>query len=238
MATKKKEAKINSAELRLEYTTLGALKPHPDNEKKHSEDIGTSIERFGFADPPLVDERTGYMLSGHGRLEALLAMKANGQNPPEHVKVSEDGEWMIPVTRGYRSRSDAEASAMRLAVNKLAEAGGWDDAKLTKTMAEIAAQGEITGLGWSDGELDKLIKSVSAEAVDHTGSTGTEGLTPDQKLDLFENATLKQIVLVFGTEEFEEANHLLELARAKLNVDTNSEAVMALLKTYTDGSEL
>lgn len=54
---------------RIEALPLGQLKGNPKNPKTHALEIITaSIERFGFADAVVVDERTGQLVSGHGRV--------------------------------------------------------------------------------------------------------------------------------------------------------------------------
>jgi hypothetical protein len=45
-----------------------------------------------------------------------VAAKTAGESPPSRVQECE-GEWMVPVVRGYRSKNDAEASAYLLADN-------------------------------------------------------------------------------------------------------------------------
>ena len=59
---------------RIEYVPLDQLKKAPRNPKAHSDDIKTSIGRFGYVEPIVVDERTGCIVAGHGRREALLAL--------------------------------------------------------------------------------------------------------------------------------------------------------------------
>ncbi|MFH0848713.1 MAG: hypothetical protein V1857_04355 [archaeon] len=49
-----------------------------------------SIEGFGFKAPILIDEKSGYIATGHGRVDALSALKKAGRPPPEHIKVVKD----------------------------------------------------------------------------------------------------------------------------------------------------
>ena len=103
---------------RLEWMPLGSLEPAKRNPKQHSSEIGTSIGRFGYVEPIVLDERTGRIVAGHGRREALLAMRKRGEAPPAGIRAEGD-EWLVPVLRGWASRSDAEAEAYLLASNKL-----------------------------------------------------------------------------------------------------------------------
>jgi hypothetical protein len=104
---------------------LSALTPAQRNPKKHAlPALRDSIGRFGYVEPIVLDERTGRLVAGHGRAKALSLMKAKGGKPPAGV-AEKDGEWLVPVLRGWASRSDQEAEAYLLASNQLTVAGGW-----------------------------------------------------------------------------------------------------------------
>jgi hypothetical protein len=142
---------------RVEYVPLSGIQPAPRNPKAHhAEGIRTSIGRFGIGELPLIDERTGRLVAGHGRVDQLTAMRADGQDPPEGVSVAPDtGEWLVPVVRGWRSRSDMDAEAYLVASNNLTTVGGWDDAGLAALLGDLAAFDpallEVTG--FSQGDL-------------------------------------------------------------------------------------
>lgn len=72
-----------TASRRLEYVPLDELKPAERNPKRHAGDaIQASIGKFGYVEPIVLDERTGRLVAGHGRLEALLAERDSGKPPP------------------------------------------------------------------------------------------------------------------------------------------------------------
>lgn len=61
----------------IEYMRLADIPAAERNPKTHALGLLVlSIGRFGFADPALLDERTGRLIGGHGRLAALAAIKA------------------------------------------------------------------------------------------------------------------------------------------------------------------
>jgi DNA modification methylase len=142
---------------RLEYMPLDELKGAPRNPKRHSSDIPVSIGRFGYTEPIVLDERTGRMVAGHGRRTALMQMRAAKQEPPEGVQVHESGQWLVPVLRGWSSRSDTEADAYLLASNRLTEAGGWENAELDKLLLELHEQDALHGLGFDSDYLTQLL---------------------------------------------------------------------------------
>lgn len=141
---------------RIELMPLGTLQGAKRNPKKHSGDIGVSVERFGYVEAILLDERTGRIVAGHGRREALQLLKKKGATPPEGVE-ERDGEWFVPVQRGWSSRSDTEADAYLLASNKLTEVGGWDDAALAGMLKELDGLGALDGVGFGEDEIAQLL---------------------------------------------------------------------------------
>lgn len=142
---------------RLEYVPLSELRAAPRNPKLHAaEDISTSLGRFGYVEPVVLDERTGTLVAGHGRTQALLTQKAAGKPAPEGVH-SENGEWLVPVIRGWASKDDAEAEGYLVASNQLTIAGGWDSGPLTEMLRGLAAQDALDGLGFEAGALEALL---------------------------------------------------------------------------------
>ncbi len=167
-------SKDTACAARLEWMPLAQLQAARRNPKQHSSEIGTSIGRFGYVEPIVLDERTGRIVAGHGRREALQAMRLRGEAPPAGIRAEGD-DWLVPVLRGWASRSDAEAEAYLLASNKLTEAGGWDNQALAELLKDLSAQDALDGVGFTDAELEALLGQV-----DGIGG-GTEGLTdPDE----------------------------------------------------------
>lgn len=148
--------------LRLEYTALSELKRAPRNPKLHSlDEIGKSFNRFGFVNPIVVDDSTGQLIAGHGRADELELLKATGQPAPTRIQVREDGEWLVPVIRGVAFEDPKEAEAYLMSDNRLVELGGWDDAGVSKILADLAAGAEdgvdpLAGTGYSTADLARL----------------------------------------------------------------------------------
>lgn len=146
----------------LEAMPLDAIAEAPRNPKAHAAGaLARSVERFGYVEPMVLDERTGRLVAGHGRLADLRARQQRGEQPPEGV--DPDG-WLVPVVRGWRSRSDAEADAAGIALNRVGEAGGWQRDLLATVLSEMAElDGELlTATGFDSDDLDHLIAQFSA----------------------------------------------------------------------------
>lgn len=155
-------------EMRIEYYPLATVAGWPSNPKLHDlNTLGDSIDRFGFNNAPTIDERTQRLVAGHGRIEALKQMKANGDKPPQRIHLrSEDGEWMVPIVRGISFDTEAEAEAYLLADNRITELGGWDDAGLSAMLER--ARPNLAGIGWDTKELDKILAASKPEPTEDT----------------------------------------------------------------------
>ncbi len=137
------------------------------NPKRHAEEvIGTSVDRFGFVVPPTINETTGRLVAGHGRVDALLARKAAGSPPPTNVRRRKDGEWLVPVVRGNEFATDADAEAYLVADNHLVTMGGWDPeeglamlANLKIAMPDLSALLKFDDLGT---ELQATLDEIDA----------------------------------------------------------------------------
>lgn len=148
---------------RIEHLPLTGIPHAARNPKAHNgQAIRASIEKFGVTMAGLLDERTGRLVAGHGRLAALTAMRSDGATPPEGVQTGDDGDWLVPVVRGWASRSDAEAEAYLVADNRLSEVGGWDDRLLVEVLDEIADDNPdlLELAGYSQTELDDMIAAL------------------------------------------------------------------------------
>ena len=159
---------METDQLRIEYLPLATIQKAPRNPKQH--DLGIlhrSLGRFGFVAPILLDERTGRLVAGHGRVDTLVQMRDLGQPPPERI-VARDGDWFVPVIRGVTFRDGTEAEAYLIADNRTVELGGWDDAVLVESLQALAAGGDglLDGIGYEADDLDALIAGLAAPLPD------------------------------------------------------------------------
>ena len=99
-ASSVRSAKIgNDNQLRVEYLPLSSLKPAKRNPKRHQIDtVLASMERFGYVAPMVLNERTGRLVAGHGRLESLKKAKNQGNQPPERI-------WDVGVVMHQQRRT-------------------------------------------------------------------------------------------------------------------------------------
>jgi DNA modification methylase len=161
--------------VRVEYMPLGALLRAPRNPKGHDLwAVAASTRRFGFVAPLVMDDRTGRLVAGHGRLETLQGQKASGEAPPARVKVGPDGDWLVPVVRGVAFKDDKEAEAYLLADNQTTALGAWDESSLAAMLQDLAADRPLEGTGFQLEDMNELlrkvtgIRSVGADPGPHT----------------------------------------------------------------------
>jgi hypothetical protein len=151
-------------QMTLAYMDLTDLLKTDKNPKKHDlPALRASMLRWGFTQPLAIDERTGKLVEGHGRIEVLQEMKKAGGKPPARVEARSGGKaWFVPVVRGLSFESDLEAEAYLIAANQLTTAGGWDDGLLSTMMQELkTANVSFEGLGFQPQALDRMLASFA-----------------------------------------------------------------------------
>src|SRR6056297_1687561 len=139
----------------IETWPLAKLQPYAKNAKAHGADqvakIAASMAEFGWTVPCLVAD-DGELIAGHGRV--LAATQLGLTEAPVIVL----GHLTEPQRRAYR-----------IADNKLTEAP-WDEALLSAELQDLLADDyDLSLVGFSDGELDKLL------AFDPDGGREEEG---------------------------------------------------------------
>lgn len=144
---------------RIAYVAIDDLRPHPLNPKMHSlEAVAASIRRFGFITPLVVNEADGLLLEGHGRVEALEAMRAAGEPLPAGVRRG----WRVPVVQGV-SLDEAAARAFLVASNRTVELGGWDTGRLAALLGDLSGGSGIEGTGYTLTDLEALVRSLAPQ---------------------------------------------------------------------------
>lgn len=124
----------------------------------HVRQIAESIRVTGYNAPILID-RDGLVLSGHGRVKACLFL----------------GLTAIPAIR-LEHLSPAQARAFSIAENRLVEAGEWDKEVLAnhfKALCAVDLDFSLEVTGFSTPEIDLMI-----EGLDLDGS----GVDPDDEV--------------------------------------------------------
>src|SRR5436190_21887079 len=147
-----------SDQMTLQYMALTDLLKTDKNPKKHDlPALRASMLRWGFTQPLAIDERSGKLVEGHGRIEVLQEMKKAGGKPPLRV-TAKGKEWFAPVVRGLSFANDQEAEAYLIAANQLTTAGVWDDGLLGSMLAQLQqANVSFEGLGFDQSTITSML---------------------------------------------------------------------------------
>jgi DNA modification methylase len=88
----------------------------------------------------------------------------------------------VPVIR-LSHLTDAQARAFRIADNRIADNGGWDEAALSAELARLTEDGfDLDLLGFAEEELARLLDG-SEDCDGEGGDTGEEDVAPDAPSD-------------------------------------------------------
>ena len=93
--------------MKIDYTSVRELRPHPNNARTHSKkqirQIANSIAQFGFCNPVLVDDAK-QIIAGHGRVEAakLLGIDAVPTVRLSHLSDADRRAYVLPTTSSPR----------------------------------------------------------------------------------------------------------------------------------------
>ncbi len=143
---------LKSAELLFVRKRFDEIQPHPKNPRVHDDrQIGKlrhSIRTHGFAKGSIVIQKsTGYILAGHGIVEAL---KKEGYNGADVVEVD------LP---------DDKAMAFMVADNVIAEQSTWDDPSLQQLITQLSEQNVPSlDFGFDSKDLEDLATRIMAES--------------------------------------------------------------------------
>lgn len=191
--------------IKTEYVSLDDLHARraPKNAKKHRlDELNASMRRFGYTAPPMINEATGTLVAGHGRLDTLMERRRSGQPPPDGV-FERDGKWLVPVIRGISFATDVEAVAYLMADNRLTEIGGNDWHLLREMATEVAATGEgLLGTGFVNvGEIEAQMEREVQGLLNGAGDLETGGLPSDDDVASDDNGKAN-VNIKFGQYSF------------------------------------
>lgn len=142
----------------IEQRPLESLQPYAKNAKMHGPEqvakIAASMAEFGWTVPCLVAE-DGELIAGHGRVLAAA-----------HLGLSKAPVIIL----GHLT--EAQRRAYRIADNRLTESP-WDEALLSAELNDLLAEDfDLSLVGFSDGELDKLLAHVPEGDGEDGGGAG------------------------------------------------------------------
>lgn len=150
--------------------------PWVGNPKEHDLDgIGESFRSGGFVDPIVLDEGTGRIVAGHGRLKKLALMRDAGEEPPEGVfPIPGSRGWLVPTLRGIAFASPEAAERYLLASNRLVERGGYDQAALAAMLDRH--RDDLSGTGYDRADVDRVMSLLASSSEPNDVAAEWQGM--------------------------------------------------------------
>lgn len=133
------------------YTPIEDLKEWENNPRHNDHavaEVAKSIKRFGFASPIIARQEDNMVIAGHTRLAAARSL----------------GLDTVPVR--FVDLDPTEAQLLALADNKIGELADWDQDLLSEILTDLKDE-DLSGLGFSDAELEELIEEAHFEPLDN-----------------------------------------------------------------------
>ena len=176
--------------MKTQIMKLSEIKPAPYNPRKtlvpgdkEFEALKNSLTRFGLAEPLIVNETTGLLVSGHQRLNVL---KVTGAKEAEVVLVELDPE---------------QEKLLNIALNKID--GDWDYGKLEALFKEISAE-DIAFTGFDEEEISSLFGTVSSPTFEDNNEEEEEAEEKPEKEKAEKPEPQFNIFLSFPSKEVAE----------------------------------
>lgn len=167
---------------KIEMWPIEKVKPYPKNAKKHKVKwIAKSIKEFDF-DQPIVVDKKGIVIKGHGRLEAAKQLELT--------------EVPVIVRKDLNKK---QAAMARLADNRAAQGGGFDIEILGEELETLKLDYDenfFNDVGFTDGFLKNLSKE------DMFGFSFDDGEKEEQQEEYVNYETDKYpLAIVLNTEQ-------------------------------------
>jgi hypothetical protein len=209
--------------------------------------IAASLKAHGQYKPVVVNVgsetgRPNEVLAGN---HTLLAFRELAQQHPD------DPQWANILVH-WVNVDDDMAARIVVADNRTSELGGFDVAALAELLDGM--DGDLSGLGYSaadmadlaalvqentlPGDLGDLISDpFSPDAAPRPPRTGEDGLIAgnaiEQDADLYADKATRLVILAVPIAQFIWLQDALAGVRADLGVETNTEAVLAMVAERT-----
>ena len=138
--------------MKVSTVPLDTLQLDPANVRTHGDRnmdaIAASLQRFGQAEPLVVQQSSRRVIGGNGRLQA---MKQLGWTECDIVELDVD---------------DLQATALAIALNRTASLAEWDEPGLARLLEQLKAEDALDGVGFDETELDDLLGRYSVHRKD------------------------------------------------------------------------
>ena len=195
-----------------------SLVEHPRNYNTHPAEqirlLAKIIKHQGWRNPITVSKRSGFVVKGHGRLAAAMLLKTE----------------KVPVdVQDYKD--EASEVADMIADNRIAELAEADtDALKGLLLDDVFDDFDLDLTGFDAEEINSLLKSQMEN--DHMLHGQENESTREAIAEAYANSDVRQILLLYGPEEYELVIEKLESIRRTKQLETNVDVLNYLLDLY------
>ena len=202
------------------------LHENPQNPRKISDSqrqaLRENIDEFGTIERPVVN-KDGQIIGGHQRVEIFRAK----------------GVGKLKCWTPSRKLNHSQANKLMLRLNKVG--GEWDNEILRTDFSEAF----LLESGWDDSEISEMWGKPIEGVPEQNAPTETqvdEALEEPEvdesdlqkRLETYNTTMVRQVVLYYDAETFEELQPRMLRARKSSMTDDNSELFMHLLRFYEE----
>jgi hypothetical protein len=188
--------------------------------------IVNSLHQFGAGRSIIVD-RDGEAIGGSHTLQAAIDAGIT-----DVIEVESDGDALIVhKRRDLDLTTDAKAKGLQIADNRTSELGYLaDEIVLKQTLEQIGREDArfVEAAGYDAEDIRALVDGLQTQIY----TNDYRGETPDERLDTYLNATIKQVVLMFDNDTYDDVIQRLAVIRKRENVETNTLAFLKMLEVY------
>jgi hypothetical protein len=200
---------------KIEQVEVEKLIPYARNSRTHNDaqiaQIAASIKEFGFNNPVLIGESND-IIAGHGRVLAARKLELTS----------------VPCIKlGHLTENQKKAYV--IADNRIALNAGWDEEMLKIELSDLASTDiDLSVLGFSEAELEMY--SLAGRELEQLDSENNQR-TPAEGAESLEDASVRQIILVYPLDEYEKVVEAMAQYAEKNALSNNTEVVNHLLET-------
>lgn len=215
-------------DLRSLARPITELVKDPANLRLHTDasidGVRSSLAAFRQRKPVVVQVKpdgTKIVRAGNGTLEAT-------------VRAGKD--WIAAV---YVKEDDITATAYAIADNRTAELSSWDLPNLRTTLGAL----DLDVPGVDDAFMDYLedmapLEGADGEPEESSYDPEQRGADPEEQLDGWADSAVRQIVMIYPNDEYEEVLRLLAEIQQREEVESNTDALTWLLRHYAELNDL
>lgn len=185
----------------------------------------TSLRAHGFVAPLILDEGTGKLVAGHGRLAALRSLAEKNEAAPDGIRVEDDGGWAVPVVRGVAFKDAEQAESYLLADNRLTELGSWDPEGLLVILREMEDAELLSATAFTSDDIDDLVATLNdiptTDPEEFTGDYAESQAEMEARAaSAGTNIPHREVVLLMTLEGYEAFQKNVEVLKGAWSLET------------------